>query len=329
MATWRSTDGTITSHGTRDSIILRALRICSVVADSELPTPSMTANAAEAFNALVKQWDSMGIHLWTMSEGVVFIQPNQYQYSLDVFLPPSQNADRTAQNWRLNTLATSMGIGATSVVVHTWTDYGLSDIQVADELGIVTNNGRVSWGTVATVSPLTITPGLPDPAQPGAYIFLLRKRLEQPLRIVSARRFILSNHIETPLLPLSRLDYREMPNKETQGTITSYFYDPQLFTGYVSFWPAPQDVSALARITYYRRMQDLTSPTDVPDLPQEWANALTWNLAKEIAPEYDVPIQKYSGIIIPRAAETLDMVQGFDKEPESVYFGVNMTPNSR
>lgn len=327
MATWRSTDGTITSHGTRDSIILRALRICSVVADTELPTPSMTANASEALNALVKQWDSMGIHMWTMTEGVVFVQPNQYQYSLDVFLSP--NADRTAQYWRLNTLASAIGTGGTSVLVNQWTDYGLPDIQIGDEIGIVTSNGRVAWGTVTTPSPLVISPGLPSPASPGAYVFLLRKRLEQPLRVVSARRFILSGRIETPLIQLSRLDYREMPNKETPGTISSYFYDPQLFTGFISFWPAPQDVSALVRITYYRRMQDLNTANDVPDLPQEWANALTWNLAKEIAPEYDVPIQKYGTIILTRAAETLEMVQGFDKEPESVYFGASFQPGSR
>ena len=121
---------------------------------------------------------------------------------------------------------------------------------------------------------------------------------------------------------MARLDYREMPNK-VPGTIT-ILYDHELLAGYFHVWPAPSDVHSLVRFTWYRRMQDFNAAEDTPDLPQEWSNPITWNLAKEIAPEYDVPLPKYQ-VIIQRAAETLDMASGWARESEPTYFGVAFT----
>lgn len=328
MATFQNPSGQSDYTETRDNIITRALRICSVIADEETPTNSMLAGANQALNALVKQWDSLGIHVWTETEGVLFLQPNQYKYEINPRLatPPVDNA---AENWRLSNIAAPLGAGDTVITLSTIYNYGLQDIVIGDKIGIVLDTGEVYWALVAFPNPLTLDVGLPSSASGNNFVFLFRDRVTQPLRVVSSRRLILSNRIETPLLTMSRIDYREMPNKATPGTITSFFYDPQLISGFFWVWPAPSDVSNIVLFTFYRRIQDFVDGMNTPDLPQEWTNALTWNLAKELGPEYDVPLPKYTNMILPRAAETLDMVQGFDREPEPTYFGVAFTPSSR
>jgi hypothetical protein len=323
-----ATSGTTSHIETRDLIITRALRICSAIADEEVPTPSMIANASQSLNDLVKQWDTLGIHVWTETEGVIFPQPGQQMYRLDAVTSP----DHAAENWRLSNTTSVMTTGSTNVTLGKIYDFGQYDTQTGDNIGIVLDTGRVYWALVAAVmSPTTLilNLGLPEPANGNKAVFIYRTKIAQPLRIPSARRLLIPSLVENSLLVLARLDYRELPNKTTAGTASAFFYDPQLTVGYFFIWPSPSDVTALLRFTWYRRLQDFSGPANTPDLPQEWSNAITWNLAKEIAPEYDVPLQKYTSVILQRAAETLDMVSGWDREPEPTYFGVAFTPSSR
>ena len=323
--------GSVSYRENRDQIITRALRICSAIADEELPTTSMTANAAQALNGMVKQWNAIGIHLWTTSEGVLFPQPGQIQYRINSDDP---TADHASETWSLSVLNTPMFGGAVDVDLTEINNYGLGPTQIGDTIGFVLDTNSIYWSTVSSVSPLQINPPMVDDgASGGRYVFIYHEKMDQPLRIVSSRRFILSinpmTQIDVPMLNYARLDYREMPNKQTRGTPTAFYYDPQLVTGYYHLWPAPSDVSAVFRFTWYRRIQDFLTADNTPDLPQEWINTLSWNLAKEIAPEYDVPLPKYQNMILTRAAETLDMVTGWDREPESTYFGVSFSPSSR
>jgi hypothetical protein len=73
---------------------------------------------------------------------------------------------------------------------------------------------------------------------------------------------------------------------------------------------------------------NFNTAADQPDFPVEWFNCLVWNLAKEIMLEYDVPVQRAQMIQI-RAKETFDLVSGFDREPESYFFGVNFDQSTR
>jgi hypothetical protein len=52
-------------------------------------------------------------------------------------------------------------------------------------------------------------------------------------------------------------------------------------------------------------------------------DALVWNLAYKMAPEFDCPAQRYA-MIKDQAASSLDNVMGWDREPESYLFGADM-----
>jgi hypothetical protein len=200
-------------------------------------------------------------------------------------------------------------------------------ITAGDKIGILKDEGLVFWSTVLLVTATTVTIASPidDTAAAGMYVWNYTTDLVRPLRIVAGRRFAFNGSIETPMIPLARLDYRNLPNKNATGTITQFFYDPRggaNIQGVINVWPAPSDALSAMKFTWYRSIQDITTAAQITDLPTEWLNAIIWNLAEEIAPEYDVPPQRV-GMIGQRAARYLDLASGWDREIESYMFGVN------
>jgi hypothetical protein len=66
---------------------------------------------------------------------------------------------------------------------------------------------------------------------------------------------------------------------------------------------------------------DLTTPANTADVPQEWLNGLMWNIAMEMAPEFDCPPPRWT-MIKEMAGVKLDLIQSYDRESEPIYFGM-------
>jgi hypothetical protein len=315
-----TTSGTSTFNYTRDQIIRRSFRQLGAFASGETPDAQSVQDASDALNALVKEWDALGIHLWTESEGVLFMQPGQVQYALG---PGS--TDRATQtnppNFVQTTLTANVANGASSVSLSS-----IANILSGDTVGITVDNSFLFWTTVngaPSGNTITLTNALTDSATSGNVVLDYTAPILRPLRVVAARRFNLLSQIDVPMILMSRLDYRDLPNKTTPGTPTQVFYDPLLTLGQMYVWPAPVSAQDAVKFTWYRQIQDFNTPANTPDLPQEWINALVWNLSLEMTLEYDVPPQRYE-MIKERAAVSLDRVTGFDREPESIRFGVQL-----
>ena len=156
--------------------------------------------------------------------------------------------------------------------------------------------------------------------------------LPRPLKVPAARRYRFAppggHAIEIPMGVMSRIEYGTIPQKTMPGIPTQFFFDPQLGQAVMNIWPAPSDTQDAMKFTAQRPLQDFTNQRDTADLPQEWVSCLRYNLAVEMAPEYDVPAERFQ-IIKALAAEKLLTCQAFDREPESVMFGLSQYPASR
>jgi hypothetical protein len=107
-----------------------------------------------------------------------------------------------------------------------------------------------------------------------------------------------------------------MPNKTTESTINSYFYDRRggsTTTGLLYLWPAPSTVIEAVKMTIRRPIEIFSASGNDADVPQEWFRALEWGLADEIADEYDVPDPKRTRIER-RAAQYLQEANWGEKE---------------
>lgn len=311
-----TTSGSYSYNPNRDQIIRRAARLCAAIASGETPDANTVQDFSDALNAMMKRWQASGLHLWSEQELVLFLQPNQIQYALG-----ATSTDNCTASWVATTLTADAAAAATSVTVDS-----ITGITSGDNFGIVLNDGTIFWTTVngaPSGHTVTLASDLTSAAESGADVYDYTTKAQRPLRIISGRRYNWSSQIDTPLNPpLSRNDYRELPNKTNTGTVTQFFYDPQLVLGQVYLWPAPPDVTNGVKFTVMRTLQDFLVAGDTGDFPQEWIDPVVFNLALVMAPEYSVPAEQYN-MIKEQAQAYYDSVQGFDREPESVYMGVN------
>jgi hypothetical protein len=306
----------------RNQIIRRALRLFGGVQAGETPGAQENQDAVDALNALVSEWQATGLHLWKESEGVLFLQPGQIKYGLGGSTT-DQSAITSTIKESLTTAAVVQGSQAIPVA-------STSGILVGDNFGVMLFNNVLFWSTVSSIVGVTvnIAAPLPAPVNVNAQTFDYTTRIIRPLRLLSARRYYIPSNIETPLMLMSRLDFRDLPNKFNRGPVNECFYDPQLSTGYLWSWPAPPDSLSKVNFTWMEPIFNFNTAADQPDFPVEWFNCLVWNLAKELMLEYDVP-QARAQMIQIRAKETFDLVSTFDREPESLFFGVNFDQSAR
>lgn len=346
----------------RDQIIGRTGRIVGAFAAGETPGPQAVQDMSDALNAMVAEWQTIGIHVWKEKEATLFLQPNQYYYTMggggvaNVCQTKNMLILATA-NVQLPARVTTIPIAASgnffnASVVSTQpgdfnldfdTDFSMPSQQVypavGDNFGVMMANNQLFWSTVTAITSTSVTIANPttQPINGDSVAFDYPQlsasspspcAIYRPLRVLNVRRILWSSLIETQVTPYARLDYRNQPNKTQTGIVTQSYYDPQIPMGQFWAWPNPQDSLNGLNFTYMDPIFDFNSAADYPDFPQEWINAIVWNLAEEIKLEYDVAGER-SARILERAAQTLDRVTGWDREPESFYLGVNMDNVSR
>jgi len=124
-----------------------------------------------------------------------------------------------------------------------------------------------------------------------------------------------SDGIESPMLKLTRKEYYELPDKDSAGRPSQYYYDRQREQGVLYVWPvlATADSQTIEWIGT-GEMSDITDSTATLEIPGEWREAIVYQLASRLQDEYG----RVNPRIDARAAEALAYAQGFDRE--SVYF---------
>lgn len=144
----------------------------------------------------------------------------------------------------------------------------------------------------------------------------------KPIKVIEARRRVTASGIDTPLSEWARKTYMEQPNKSVASIPVAFYYDPQLTTGTLYLWPSPSTATATdmtVELTYLRRIDDFDASNNDADLPQEWLEAIVWNLANRLEPEYPVNDTRLAQKIELRAEMLLSDIEAFDTEPASLY----------
>lgn len=285
-----TTSGTYTSGRNRDQIIKRAARIVGAIEAGETMGEEIN-DWAEALNAMVKHWQTLGQYIWTTREGVLFLQTDQVRYELG-----TTGADHATESFTRTTLDADVSSGATSFTITAATGFATTQY-----LGIELDDGSMQWTTISGLSGTTVTPlaALTGAASSGNSVITYATRLVRPLRILSARTYNFASAIDTPLSILDKVEYHELPNKTSEGVVNGVMFDRRggaNSNGLMFTWPEPENVDYCIKFTFARPIQDFTAAADDPDLPQEWVRALVWNLADEMKEEYDVPEPKATRI---------------------------------
>jgi hypothetical protein len=128
--------------------------------------------------------------------------------------------------------------------------------------------------------------------------------------------------LDTPLTELSRSEYQDTPTKASIGLPNSWWFDRQRTTRTLYVWMVP-DAAIAAQYTlpytYTRVIEDIDTLDNDPDVPQEWLEVLTYNLAVRLGPRYGGIDTPEWAEIKTQAADLMALLPTRDQEESSVY----------
>lgn len=111
----------------------------------------------------------------------------------------------------------------------------------------------------------------------------------QPLKVVQAL-YTVSGASAVPMNVYNRYDFQELPNLSTiEGTPVNLYYQPLRTSGVIKLWPTPDNSTTTVTIHYQAPFEDMDAAGDDFDFPAYWIQALIYNLAWSLSPEYGIP----------------------------------------
>lgn len=274
-----STSGSTDYSVTRDNIIYDALYLLNAIGETETPSTTAITRAARVLNNMIKAWQADGLNMWTITDGVVFLTEGKARYALN-----ATSGDDAAKKNAIDThLDGSHSLGVTSLTVDDTTE-----MTVGDKINIELDDGTYTTTTISTIPSditLTIASGLGYDCSDRNRVTFFQTKMDRPAEVLSV---VLRNEdgYDRVLTSLSSDEYTGLPNKVQSGTPNSYYYDPQMGTGYLNVWPVAEDSSSTLQVTYVRAIEDFDSSSDNPDYPVEWSEALTYGLAMRLGSAY-------------------------------------------
>lgn len=116
-------------------------------------------------------------------------------------------------------------------------------------------------------------------------------------------------------------DYNRYSPASSSGQPIQLFYQPQVNYGTITLWPTPDASSVLyktVKILYQRPFEDFVSGADTPDFPQEWHQAIIYQLAATLAPEWGIPLPDRQ-MLMQEAKMYTEECLGFGVEEASLF----------
>lgn len=306
-----STSGSINYNRTRDQIIDITLKVLGVLGEGETASSNAVSDMSILLNLMIKGWQAQGINLWREDEAVVFFADGTNTYTL------SSSDDHASTEIIKTELSTAGVTNDTTIYVDS-----VSGMAASDKIGVELDDGTLDWTTIVStdtnLNTVLLTSGLNSAAAINNNVYVYTTKLTRPLDITSAR-LLYDSGIERELHKVGRNEYMARTNKTMEGDPLEYYYSPQLNNGKLYLWPTPANVKDRLRITYIRTIEDFDSSSDDPDLPQEWLDAIVYNLAVRAAPMYGVRLQEQKPEIILLAQQTMFALEAYDSESSSIY----------
>lgn len=173
--------------------------------------------------------------------------------------------------------------------------------------------GLLLWKRVEIAVPLTTA---------GTYQIGVGKTVDVPfpLKISQGNLMLAGSSTNLDMMLISRYEFNNLPT--ASGTPIQLSYQPFVNYGELSVWPTP-DTSVPSGSTVTLTCQEpfdmFTSGTETADFPQEWQNALIYNLALTLSDEFSLPLDDRRWLE-KQAEKRLGIAQSSSTEEASVFF---------
>lgn len=299
--------GTYVLTRTAEEIYQEVLEILQVVGDGETITQAQRDKITPTLNNMLKSWEAQGIHLWTFTEGSLFLQVGQNEYDFN-------DSDTMLANEFFETALSQDEIAtATTVTLD-----DVTDVANTDNIGIIDSNNNLFWTTVNGApagNVVTLTDALPTAVTEGSVVYTYK--VTTPA-FVPVRRILPdgvrrreSTDYEIPINFESREDYFNLPNKNQQGLPIQAYYSRQEPQGIMYLWTTPNNATSVINFSYERETQIITDDADNFDIPSYWFQAVVFNIAERLTYKFSTSMERRQEIKTD-AMRYLDEALAFD-----------------
>ena len=299
---------TSTFSQNRNQIINRAMAAIGIRTDQRALTASEVSEASDELNIMLKSWKTKD-YLWKTEEGTLFLVNGQASYKLDGLVA------NATQNYSATTTTANAASAATSIPVTS-----TSGFVIGYFIGIVQDNNTILWTTISNIVGTTISLASPltYAAASGNNVYCYQTKINRP-EIINSLRIRTSTGTDTPTTALARDSYFNIPVKTNSARPNQWYYDKQLSFGTIYLWPTPNSVSDTVNFTFQKMFLDIDSAATDPDFPIEWIDPIVLNLALRLA-RIKGKDKEFREQLRRDAEQALADVQGYDREPASIYF---------
>lgn len=305
MALSSSADLTFTGA----DVIKGALRALGILESGETPTSDEVADGLEALNLLCKQYMSPnnfmspGLKLWKRKHLTLALSStNEYTLKLRKIAFTSGGTYVLAVG---DTITGGTG-GATAVVMNIELTSGTfagedaaGTIFVESQVGTFESE-TLNVGDNSNVATITADTETYGP-------------ITEFLEVV--RRD--SDGFDSPMREMTLPEWMALSDKDTSGTPNRFYSERRIDEVKFYLNCTPSDTTDTVFMVVLLPFEDFDASTDTVDTPVEWYRALKFNLALEIAPEFNV---EPSNILVERAVQSLLSAQTFAPENTVMYF---------
>jgi hypothetical protein len=267
--------------------------------------------ARRSINLLLSEWMNRGLNLWTVSQQLLTLVPNQSTYSLPIEVIDILEASVRQSVRELNgTAFASSGIATNAFDGNSATaciqnapngnigyDYGAEVQQTILMLGVQSNittiytlsfqvsNDNVNWSTVLTIPAQTYTVGLniwfeiTTPATARYY-----RVLETGGATLNIQELYFNDTVNDLFMtPQSRYEYMSIPNKYSLIGLPLTYTVNRLENPQLILWPPPSAQYNCIVYNCKRKIQDVGSAINTLDIPQRFYEALCAGTALKLA----------------------------------------------
>jgi hypothetical protein len=144
---------------------------------------------------------------------------------------------------------------------------------------------------------------------------------QRPVRIESAFCRSTSGilNVDFKMVQISNKNYQDLPLKGfTTSYPTHFLYVPDYPFGVITLYPVPGAVLT-AYLSMWSQFETFSELSDEIELPPGYLQAIKYNLAVEMSPEYGVP-DGVLGRVRPLAEKYLDDIKRVNQEPRYMKF---------
>jgi hypothetical protein len=121
--------------------------------------------------------------------------------------------------------------------------------------------------------------------------------INRPVRLESVRRED-SSGVEVPIPVVSWQEYKDLPDKSSQGPVNLVMYQPNIGLGTLYVWETGDSSNTKLNLVYQREIEDFSSASDNPDIEKTGYKALYLQLASNIWRMYNPRTPKPQDLII-------------------------------